>query len=122
MRDALVQGLQITVVGMGLVFLLLGLLQGLLVLMVKTDRPAPEPEPEPVAAAGEDEDEDEDEALDPALLAAVMLAVRQHRIAVRRQATPAMRANYLPGTLHSRWVVAGRTRQNRSWAPGGRFI
>lgn len=119
MRDALLQGLQVTVVGLGLVFLLLGLLQGLLVLMVKTDTPAPEPEPEPAAAAAE---EDDDEALDPALLAAVMLAVRQHRIAVRRQATPAMRANYLPGTLHSRWVVSGRTRQNRSWAPGGRYI
>ena len=58
---------------------------------------------------------------DPALLAAIMIAVRAHIRVRRKQAAPAMRSHQ-PGTLPSRWVASGRTRQNRSWAPGGRYV
>jgi hypothetical protein len=57
---------------------------------------------------------------DPAL-AAIMIAVRAHIRVRRKQAAPAMRSHQ-PGTLPSRWVASGRTRQNRSWAPGGRYV
>jgi len=55
------------------------------------------------------------------LLAAIMIAVRAHIRVRRKQAAPAMRSHQ-PGTLPSRWVASGRTRQNRSWAPGGRYV
>jgi hypothetical protein len=56
------------------------------------------------------------EALDPALVAAITVAVIDHAEARRLQAAPAMRS-YWPGSLlfASRWVSAGRTRQGQSW-------
>jgi hypothetical protein len=57
----------------------------------------------------------------PELLAAIAVAVRAHRRMLRRQAAPTMR-QHPPGTLHSRWVGSGRTRQNRSWVAGGRHV
>jgi glutaconyl-CoA/methylmalonyl-CoA decarboxylase subunit delta len=50
-----------------------------------------------------------------------MIAVRAHIRVRRKQAAPAMRSHQ-PGTLPSRWVATGRTRQNRSWATGGRYV
>jgi hypothetical protein len=41
-------------------------------------------------------------------------------MARRQQAAPEMRAHE-PGSLPSRWVGVGRTRQNRSWTPRGRM-
>ena len=112
--ENLAVGLRLTVLGMGLVFLVLGLMWGLIALLVRLDRrPAPVAAarpPAPSAAPG----------LEPELLAAITIAVRAHVRILRKQAAPAMRAHQ-PGSLPSRWVGAGRTRQNRSWAPGGRF-
>jgi hypothetical protein len=55
-------------------------------------------------------------SLDPALVAAITVAVLDHAEARRLQAAPAMRS-YWPGSLlfASRWVSAGRTRQAQSW-------
>lgn len=129
-------GVWLTVFGMGLVFLLLGLLWAMIRLLVWLDRavearaeravahpmaaPSAEPIAEPVAIA---------EAAAPAvelapglssgLLAAITLAVVQHRRVRRRQAAPAMR-RHLPSTEHSRWVVTGRTRQHQVWQQGRR--
>jgi hypothetical protein len=59
--------------------------------------------------------------LDPDLLAAITVAVVTHRATRRREAAPAMRS-YWPGSLlyASRWVAAGRARQNYGWRRRGR--
>ncbi len=128
-------GLQITALGMGLVFGLLALLWGLLTLVLRLDRPpaqaqpaadaapagsAPGPVAAPVegapAASATPAPED-----DAALVAAILVATLRHRALLRREAAPAMRS-YWPGSLlyASRWVGAGRTRQNQSWQRRGR--
>jgi Na+-transporting methylmalonyl-CoA/oxaloacetate decarboxylase gamma subunit len=104
---------------MGIVFLLLGVLAVVIGGLVRLDRPrAREPKAAKVVSAGSPG------ALagpDPALLAAIMIAVRAHIRVRRKQAAPAMRSHQ-PGTLPRRWVASGRTRQNRSWAPRGRYV
>jgi glutaconyl-CoA/methylmalonyl-CoA decarboxylase subunit delta len=107
------KGIQITIVGMGLVFLLLALLWGLMTLLLLLDRKrATEAVPaQPHVALKKGADE-----LSPETLAAVMVAVRMHRRIRRKQAAPAMRSHQ-PGTLPSRWVGAGRTGQNQNWQP-----
>jgi glutaconyl-CoA/methylmalonyl-CoA decarboxylase subunit delta len=121
--DNLAWGLQMTVLGMGLVFALLVLLWGLLTLVLWLDRPAAATVPaalQPgdtaapasveagagVAASG----------LDAELVAAILVATLTHRAVRRREAAPVMRS-YWPGSLlyASRWVGAGRSRQNQSW-------
>jgi Na+-transporting methylmalonyl-CoA/oxaloacetate decarboxylase gamma subunit len=105
-------GLELTIYGMGLVFLLLGLLWAMVSLLTRLD--AQEPIGEPAAhVAGP-------ASIEPALLAAIVIACRAHRITRRKQAAPELRTHE-PGSLPSRWVGSGRTRQNRSWAPGGRY-
>ena len=114
MMDSLTIGLQLTVLGMGLVFLLLAALWGLMALMLKLDRaPAPAKAEESQAAAAREPE------IEPDLLAAVTIAVMAHQSVRRKQAAPAMRAHQ-PGELPSRWVGAGRTRQTRTWTPSRR--
>ncbi len=109
-------GLQMTAVGMGLVFGLLALLWGLLALALRLDKPEPEPAVEPVPAV---QVQAEDPGLAPpdaALLAAITAAVLAHSRARRAEAAPLMRAHWPGSLLHaSRWVAAGRTRQTHSW-------
>ena len=109
----LIWGLQMTGLGMGLVFALLATLWGLLALVQRLDRAPAEPMAgaavaprEPAAAAGLDKD----------LVAAIAVATLAHRALLRREAAPVMRS-YWPGSLlyASRWIAAGRTRQSRSW-------
>ena len=110
--DNLGWGLQMTVVGMGLVFALLAALWGLLNLVLRFDAPpvlsghATTPAPAAAPAGGMDAD----------LVAAITVAVLTHKAVRRHQAAPAMRS-YWPGSLlyASRWVATGRARQNRSW-------
>ena len=112
--DNLGWGLQITALGMGLVFGLLALLWGLLTLVQRWDRPAvaaPRVEAAPAAEAG----------MDAALVAAIVTAALAHRAHRRREAAPAMRSHWPGSQLYaSRWVAAGRTRQNQSWQRRGR--
>jgi Na+-transporting methylmalonyl-CoA/oxaloacetate decarboxylase gamma subunit len=116
-------GFELTLYGMGLVFLLLAILWGLISLVTRFDTPSPEPvagaDVRAHRPAGKGRPLSE-AALDPSLLAAIVIACRAHRMARRKQAAPEMRTHE-PGSLPSRWVGTGRTRQNRSWAPGGRF-
>ena len=111
-------GLRLTVYGMGIVFALLGALAALLALLLRFDRPpaaaAAGPAPRPAAGVGPEEP-------GPEVLAAIVIAVRAHVRVRRKQAAPAMRTHQ-PGTLPSRWVASGRTRQNRSWSPRGRYV
>lgn len=114
-------GLRLTVYGMGIVFLLLGVLALIIGGLARLDRPRGR-EAEKRKEPGADRARPAaSERPDPALLAAIMIAVRAHIRVRRKQAAPAMRSHQ-PGTLPSRWVASGRTRQNRSWAPGGRYV
>ncbi len=109
--DSLQIGLQLTVAGMGIVFLLLTVMALLIALLTRLDR-APAESSEPAATAHSTFPE----GLDADTLAAITIAVRAHRIVRRKQAAPAMR-KHQPGTLPSRWVAVGRTRQTVSWRP-----
>lgn len=106
-------GLQITLLGMGLVFAMLALLWGLLTLLLRLDGPA-RPPVEPTLPAHA-------EAAapgipDPALRAAITVAVLWHCQVLRGEAAPAVRIHPPGALLHaSRWVDAGRMRQNRVW-------
>ena len=117
--ENLLVGFRLTVYGMGIVFLLLGVLAVIIDGLVRLDRPrVRESKAGRAPSAGARAAE---AGPDPALLAAIMIAVRAHIRVRRKQAAPAMRSHQ-PGTLPSRWVASGRTRQNRSWAPGGRYV
>jgi len=127
--DNLAWGLQMTVVGMGLVLGLLALLWGLLTLVKRFDRePAATAQALP-AAPGQQASGPGDppaparasvQGMDAELVAAIMAATLAHRALLRREAAPVMRS-YLPGSqLHaSRWVGAGRARQIHSWQRRG---
>jgi len=114
-------GLQMTVLGMGLVFGVLALLWGLLRLVLRlekhgarrADAAASSPAPEAAAEPGE--------AMDPDLVAAIAAAVVAHRAVRRREAAPAMRT-FWPGSLihASRWLGSGRMRQTRGFQRRGR--
>jgi sodium pump decarboxylase gamma subunit len=119
-------GLQMTVLGMGLVFAVLVLLWGLLRLVLYLeDRGAvaadavshPPAEPAPVT----DVADALVDGMDPDLVAAITAAVVAHRAVRRREAAPSMRT-FWPGSLihASRWVGSGRVRQNRSYQRRGR--
>ncbi|MFN3373537.1 MAG: OadG family protein [Chloroflexus sp.] len=107
-------GLMMTVLGMGLVFTVLTLIWGMLNLLTRFDQPeapvaaeaAPAPAVAPTAAG----------QLTPDEVAAIAVAVAVHTATLRREAAPTVRS-YWPGSLlfASRWVAAGRARQNQSW-------
>ena len=127
-------GLKMTVLGMGLVFSLLGLLWGLLTLVLALDK-EPEKPVSPLDATAEAERIAAVAATavgaqvpEPAtvngmaadLVAAIMVATMKHRLTLRREAAPLMRS-IQPGRLHaSRWVAAGRARQTNTWQPRGK--
>jgi hypothetical protein len=132
-------GLELTLFGMGLVFLLLALLWGLISLLVRLDNPPSAVQEKPYAPAVDSASRPPllradtsvhpassaavrraQPSLKPELVAAIVIACRTHRMVRRKQAAPELRTHE-PGSLPSRWVGSGRTRQNRSWAPGGRF-
>ncbi len=157
--DDLLFGLQVTVLGMGIVFGLLAVLWLLLTLVLRLEQrgrrpggaiaaeaaasapaPAPGPAPTPDAPADASRDRPPESTapesgpaapgvrlvgappdLDADLVAAIGVVVLRHVETRRRQAAPAMRANW-PGSLlfASRWVAAGRARQARSWTRRGR--
>ena len=128
-------GLQMTVLGMGLVFALLALLWLLLTLVLKLDK---EPEVEVTAQEATVEAERIAAIADAAvgaqtpepptvngmpadLVAAILVATHKHRQTMRRQAAPLVRSVW-PGSrlFASRWLATGRARQNNNWQPRGR--
>jgi hypothetical protein len=133
--ENLAWGLQMTALGMGLVFALLGLLWGLLTLVLALDK-------EPVVVVSDELANAQAEriaavadgavgaqvpepptvhGLPADLVAAILVATMKHKLTLRRQAAPVMRS-YWPGSqlFASRWVAAGRARQNHSWQPRGK--
>lgn len=120
LADGLFTGINLTVLGMGLVFLLLAVLWGLLTLMLRLDRaPAPQADEAAAGVAGPPAaGAAEAGAIDPDLRAAVAVAVLLHQAVLRKQAAPTMRSHW-PGSLlyASRWVAAGRHQQIENWHP-----
>jgi sodium pump decarboxylase gamma subunit len=104
-------GIQLTVFGMGLVFLLLAVMALLITLLLRFDRVEPDMKKptESQYPAG----------LDAEALAAITIAVTMHQALRRKEAAPAMR-QHQPGTLPSRWVSVGRGLQNTAWQPDRR--
>ena len=130
-------GLEMTVLGMGLVFALLALLWLLLTIVLKLDKEdEPEEELSPQAATVEAERiaaiaDDAVGAQTPErptvngmpadLEAAILVATHKHRKSMRRQAAPLVRTVW-PGSqiFASRWLATGRARQTNNWQPRGR--
>lgn len=114
-------GLTIALVGMGVVFVLLATLWGLVALLLRFEQSTPEAA-QSTAQASTLNTEPADTGINttlpvsPDLIAAITIAVLSHRTVQRKQGAPSIRSHQ-PGTLlhASRWVAAGRTRQNRSW-------
>lgn len=127
-------GLEISVLGMGIVFGLLALLWLLLTLARRLEHSPGIPSRTAFPSPPVNRSETAAEAtaasvrlvgapsdLDPRLVAAIGVAVLSHVEARRRQAAPAMRS-YWPGSLlfASRWVASGRMRQGQVWRRGVR--
>jgi len=116
--DTLTTGLTISLVGIGIVFGLLALLWGFVAVLMRIDAAPALPE---TPSGNENMETDKATALEttvlpPELVAALTIAVVSHRTLQRRQAAPAIRSHQPGAHLHaSRWVAAGRTRQNRTW-------
>jgi Na+-transporting methylmalonyl-CoA/oxaloacetate decarboxylase gamma subunit len=117
--DNLLWGLQTTVLGMGLVFGLLAVMWGLLTLALRLDKPLEPPPPAAAPPPPPSPESDMPRGLDGETVAAILVATLTHRAQRRREAAPAMRS-YWPGSLlyASRWVGAGRARQNFGWRRG----
>jgi Na+-transporting methylmalonyl-CoA/oxaloacetate decarboxylase gamma subunit len=119
-------GLQITVLGMGLVLALLALLWGLLTLVLRFDRPQlpagsglATTAASATAAPADEAAVAAEAALEPALVAAITTAVLAHVAQRRKAATPDLRIHWPGSLLHaSRWVASGRLRQNRTFRKG----
>lgn len=120
LTERLMAGVNISILGMGLVFLLLALLWGLLIVLLRLDREPPSDEitgsgridrPAAVTPRG----------MAPDLFAAIGVAVLTHQSVLRKQAAPSMRSHW-PGSIlfASRWVSAGRHQQTQNWRPGKR--
>ena len=100
-------GLQMTLVGMALVFGVLIVLWAVVVVIGRLDRSA---------AAATAPITEQQATLDPDVLAAVTVAVMLHAVSRRRQAAPEMRSTPPGSQIYaSRWLAAGRTRQTRAW-------
>ncbi len=123
--DNLGFGVQVTVLGLAIVFGLLALLWLLLTIAVRLDarRPSLEavPPAEPASPRVAIRPLDGGTDVPPQLVAAIAVAIKRHADQRRRLAAPVMRS-YWPGSLlfASRWVAAGRTRQGQSWRRRGR--
>ena len=120
LAERLMAGVNITILGMGLVFLLLVVLWGLLTVMLRLDREPPAEDlkqseriqrPAAVIPRG----------MTAELFAAIGIAVLTHQSVLRKQAAPSMRSHW-PGSIlfASRWVSAGRHQQTQNWHPGKR--
>jgi sodium pump decarboxylase gamma subunit len=112
--DNLGFGLQVTVLGLGIVFGLLIVLWLLLTLVLRFENREPVPGSDAARVAIRPLDGSAE--MEPLQVAAIAVAISRHAEARRGQAAPAMRS-YWPGSLlfASRWVAAGRMRQGQSW-------
>ena len=124
-------GLQITALGMGLVFTLLALLWGLLTLVLLLDRKSEAPVDSPasdaerIAATTDAVDEQMPEPamaidLPPERVAAIVIATLKHRQALRRTTQSPSADTLESARTISPWLAAGRVQQNTQWQARGR--
>ncbi len=113
MSDEFIQGLQITVVGMGLVFGALVLLWGLMALLTRLSQIRPRRSRRQQAAAAETAPAAGAHAPTPQEIAAIATALWLLR--AEHEAEAALRWR-LPPVL-TRWVAVGYSRTLRSWQP-----
>jgi Na+-transporting methylmalonyl-CoA/oxaloacetate decarboxylase gamma subunit len=120
LTERLMTGVNISILGMGLVFLLLALLWGLLTVLLRLDR---EPSSGDIAEGGRTDRPAAvtPRGMAPELFAAIGVAVLTHQSVLRKRAAPSMRSHW-PGSIlfASRWVSAGRHQQTQNWHPGKR--
>jgi Na+-transporting methylmalonyl-CoA/oxaloacetate decarboxylase gamma subunit len=107
------QAFTITIVGIGLVFITLLLLWGVMALLMRLLQVRAAPHGTKVAALVSSADTPDDYN---AKVAAVIVALDLYQTDLRREAAPAVR-EHQPGTLPSRWVAIGRGRQVASREP-----
>ena len=124
-------GLQMTVLGMGLVFTLLAILWALLKLVLVLDKGDEEEAPQatPQAPAEAAQSAVAEEAQAPAiptvngmaadLVAAIPIPPMRHKKTPPVGAPPIIRTGQPRGHA-SRWAAAGRVRQTNTWNPRGR--
>ena len=115
-------GLKMTVLGMGLVFTLLGLLWALLTVILALDKGDEEEEAPASAAEAVAEEEPQQAAagnLTADVLSAIVVATLKHRKALRGGAASLMKTTW-SGAQSSLWVAAGRARQTNNWISRGR--
>jgi Na+-transporting methylmalonyl-CoA/oxaloacetate decarboxylase gamma subunit len=120
LAERLSMGVNLTIMGMGLVFLLLVLLWGLLVLILRLDREPTRTE-SPGSPGPARQRAGRPLEMAPELFSAIAVAVLTHQAILRKQAAPSMRSHW-PGSIlfASRWVAAGRHQQTQNWHPGKR--
>lgn len=110
-------GIKMTVLGMGLVFALLGLLWALLTVILMLDKE--EEVPEHVAAdAGYEEPEAVSAGIPANLVSAIVIAALKHKKSLRGGA-PMMQTTW-SGSQSSLWAAAGRARQTNTWTSRGK--
>lgn len=124
MNADLAWGLQMTVIGMGTVFLLLIVLMLILMGFTRLDRPPKEdPAVDAAALTGADDDTGEPadtrsvavtetDGLDPDILAAIAVAVLAED---DRHRQPALATGSTPGAPQSHWVAVGRAQAIQPW-------
>ncbi|MGC8837098.1 MAG: OadG family transporter subunit [Anaerolineae bacterium] len=110
MSETVLQGLAITVVGMGLVFAALGILLVVMVVLERAFRPRPAQSQAPQAA------EEQEAREDLTLIAAVALALAQ---AAAREPVSVEVPQWAEAEMGP-WAAAGRRRQVHAWRRGGR--
>ena len=109
-------GIKMTVLGMGLVFALLGLLWALLTVILMLDK---EDVPEHEAAdAGYEEPEAVAAGIPANLVSAIVIAALKHKKSLRGGA-PMMQTTW-SGSQSSLWAAAGRARQTNTWTSRGK--
>lgn len=113
MTDSWSQAFLITVVGIGLVFLALFLLWGVMVALTRFLQARAAPPGAKVAALMTPPEEPDDTN---AKVAAIMVALDLYQTEMRREAAPPVR-EHPPGSLPSRWVAIGRGRQTEGLTP-----
>ena len=120
-------GLQMTVLGMGLVFALLALLWALLNLTLFFDRPAGGCVADDAGGSGRSADVPPSQSviagssLTKDRVAAILIAVMRHRQFLQRsRSRVGARPSQDETVASSNWQFAGRIRQNKDWQPGGK--
>lgn len=110
-------GIKMTVLGMGLVFSLLGLLWALLTVILLLDKE--EVEEEETVAGSDEPQVAAASSLTADLVSAIVAATLKHKKTLRGGAASLTQTSW-SGNQSSLWLAAGRARQTNNWISRGR--